>query len=179
MSLNNRVTEQRMRSAGILPVIRGYVLLGREHSNKSWSGFVGRSEHNETPHDTAVREFDEESCGLFDPAMIRQVLSKENSKESGINLITHATTITPRGYTYDLFAIDVEKYVHSNPMYGPQNIEKLFQTYRDKETDPYRREKDIVQWVPLRDVNNLHCRYSFYNDYNKLLPEINKYYSKF
>ena len=54
-------------SAGIIPytLINGrmYFLLGYER--KSWSGFIGSSENDETPIDTAVREFNEETALIF------------------------------------------------------------------------------------------------------------------
>jgi len=56
-------------AAGIIPVtiINGkyYFLLGLEKSNNKWSGFVGGSEPGETPKETAVREFHEETKLIF------------------------------------------------------------------------------------------------------------------
>jgi 8-oxo-dGTP pyrophosphatase MutT (NUDIX family) len=56
-------------AAGIIPVtiIHGkyYFLLGLERSNNKWSGFVGGSEPGETPKETAVREFHEETKLIF------------------------------------------------------------------------------------------------------------------
>ena len=40
-------------------------LLGKETSNKKWSGFVGGSEDYETPIETALREFNEETALTF------------------------------------------------------------------------------------------------------------------
>jgi hypothetical protein len=56
-----------MLSAGIIPytLIHGkmYFLLGYER--KSWSGFIGSSENEETPIQTAIREFNEETALIF------------------------------------------------------------------------------------------------------------------
>ena len=53
-------------AAGIIPYIHGpQFLLGLEKSNNKWSGFVGGSETGETPIETALREFNEETCMIF------------------------------------------------------------------------------------------------------------------
>jgi len=57
-------------AAGIVPVTiiynKYYFLLGLERSNNKWSGFVGGSEPGETPKETAVREFHEETKLIFE-----------------------------------------------------------------------------------------------------------------
>jgi 8-oxo-dGTP pyrophosphatase MutT (NUDIX family) len=56
-------------AAGIIPYTifnkKHYFLLGLEKSNRKWSGFVGKSEPGETPKQTALREFHEETKCLF------------------------------------------------------------------------------------------------------------------
>jgi 8-oxo-dGTP pyrophosphatase MutT (NUDIX family) len=57
-------------AAGIVPVTiienKYYFLLGLERSNNKWSGFVGGSESGETPKETAIREFHEETKLVFE-----------------------------------------------------------------------------------------------------------------
>ena len=56
-------------AAGIIPYTffngNVYFLLGLEKSNNKWSGFVGGSEIGETPQQTALREFHEETTMSF------------------------------------------------------------------------------------------------------------------
>jgi 8-oxo-dGTP pyrophosphatase MutT (NUDIX family) len=56
-------------AAGIIPYTfkdnQIYYLLGLEASNNKWSGFVGGSEPGETVQQTAIREFNEETCMIF------------------------------------------------------------------------------------------------------------------
>ena len=56
-------------AAGIIPYTffngKRSFLLGLEKSNKKWSGFVGTSESGESPQETALREFHEETTMTF------------------------------------------------------------------------------------------------------------------
>ena len=56
-------------AAGIIPYTffngKRSFLLGLEKSNKKWSGFVGTSESGESPQETALREFHEETTFSF------------------------------------------------------------------------------------------------------------------
>ena len=57
-------------AAGIIPYVRLngslFYLLGREKSTKKWSGFIGNTKDSDISiPNTAVREFNEETCLLY------------------------------------------------------------------------------------------------------------------
>ena len=57
-------------AAGIIPYIilneTVFYLLGKEKSNKKWSGFVGNYDSNDMSiYNTAIREFNEETCLIY------------------------------------------------------------------------------------------------------------------
>lgn len=61
------VTRSPLKSNSVtrsLPLNKSF-LLGLETSNKKWSGFVGGQEPGESIPETAIREFNEETSGLF------------------------------------------------------------------------------------------------------------------
>lgn len=73
-------------AAGILPIIKMndtiYFLLGREKhgldfdKSGKFSDFGGHKDLNETPEETAIREFDEESMGvLYDKNKLKGIIS--------------------------------------------------------------------------------------------------------
>lgn len=72
------------RRAGIVPFMidrRGetYILLGQDKQNGRWADLGGRSEKNETPLENAMREYLEESRGVFPidlSSLTRVVISK-------------------------------------------------------------------------------------------------------
>lgn len=158
----------KMKSAGILPVIRGHVLLGRESFAKHWSGFGGRCDDSETMLQTALREFDEESCGIFDKEKTKQFVNN--------NLINRMVSTTPKGDLFHMYVIDVDDYVRNNPKYYTMNIQDTFTSLRNKETVECRKEKDYVKWIPWKHVFKYNCRRSFINDYRNVLPIIENYY---
>jgi hypothetical protein len=57
-------------AAGIIPYIvlneTVFYLLGKEKSNKKWSGFIGNYHNNDLSiYNTAIREFNEETCLIY------------------------------------------------------------------------------------------------------------------
>ena len=66
----NVIQHTKPPAGGIIPFIKENnnlcFLLGKEVSCNKWSGFVGgSSEVDHDIYDTAVREFNEETCGIF------------------------------------------------------------------------------------------------------------------
>ena len=50
--------------AGIVPIIGYTALLGQDYENY-WSSFSGKQEIGETPPQTAIREFNEETSNMW------------------------------------------------------------------------------------------------------------------
>lgn len=168
-----------MYSAGIVPCVRGptgqgLVLIGRETQSQLWSGFAGKSEPgvDATPLDTALREFDEETCGVFGPEVLSTL--RENPERY---LIEHIQTCTPRGFVFHLYLFDFTHFVYALP-----TTEARFDALRLRETNAHRLEKDRVEWVDLLSVNQSRRRYRppFFNDLrHRLLPVLRRFTSSF
>ena len=114
------------------------MLVGRETNSRMWSGFGGKAEPGDaTPLDTALREMDEETCGLFDPQVLSQIRTHPERF-----MIEHIQTTTPRGFVFHMFVIDFTPFI-----YMLETTEARFDALRERETDTHRQEKDRVQWV--------------------------------
>ena len=151
-----------MNSAGILPVIfekdKTYILLGQE-SNGSWSGFAGGQDGDETPQETAFREFHEETADIFtevDYAFIRH------------NCFHVFNTKTPSGKLFVMYSVDFSKLDTSN-------TSLQFQFALKNTTNAYQREKTTIQWVEISNIFRRKLRHSFYKDIEKLLKAIKEH----
>jgi 8-oxo-dGTP pyrophosphatase MutT (NUDIX family) len=123
-------------AAGIIPYTifnnEIYFLLGLEKSNNKWSGFVGKSEPGETPKQTAIREFNEETALIFNN------ISLENAKEPVID-------ITGTGKIVYLWFIEF-----------PQNL--LNVNFNDtlkrnqKKLGKHFNEKSKLSWISLHSI---------------------------
>lgn len=125
-----------MFAAGIIPynIFNGKLcfLLGLE--NGKWSGFVGGSESNEEPIDTAIREFNEETALIFydDLYKIREQLTKT----------TPIVDKTSSGKTVYLWFISYQNDISR----FHENISKL-------NNKIYLEKKDI-RWFSVNEIKN-------------------------
>jgi 8-oxo-dGTP pyrophosphatase MutT (NUDIX family) len=164
-----------MYSAGIVPCVRGgFVLIGRETQSQLWSGFAGKSEPgvDATPLDTALREFDEETCSVFGPKVLSTI--RENPMRY---LIEHIQTCTPRGFVFHLYLFDFTSFVYALP-----TTEARFDALRSRESNAHRLEKDRVEWIDFMSENHSRRRYRapFFNDIrNRLLPALRRFTSSY
>ena len=167
-----------MYSAGIVPCVLGpaghglLVLMGRETQSQLWSGFAGKSEPgvDATPLDTALREFDEETCSVFGLEVLTAI--REHPERY---LIEHIQTYTPRGFVFHLYVFDFTSFVYALP-----TTEARFDALRMREYNAHRLEKDRVEWVDVLSDNRSHRRYRapFFNDLRHLLiPALRRFTS--
>ena len=125
-----------MFAAGIIPyrVSNGIIhfLLGLE--NSKWSGFVGGSESDEEPIDTAMREFNEETAMIFynDLGAIRK-------KIESIKPIIDKTSTGKTVYLWFIpFVGDISKF-HQN---------------KSKLNNKIYLEKEDIKWFTITEVKN-------------------------
>ncbi len=128
-------------AAGIIPYTRtrthGYsksFLLGLETSNKKWSGFVGGQEPGETIPETAVREFNEETSGLFKDHLKQIYLQV-------INTVPYIDTSSTGRNVYIFFIEFNEKLDVSN-----------FKFIRSLESAREYREKSDLKWFSASEI---------------------------
>lgn len=122
-------------AAGIIPYIvteNGIsFLLGLE--KRGWSGFVGSSEPGETPSQTALREFNEESAMIFSTYQI--------------NLTTlPIVEKTPTGKTVYLWFINFPKEIIG--------IESQFELNKSKLNKREYHEKSKLKWFNFYEIKN-------------------------
>lgn len=136
-------------SAGILPICKNQILLGKEH--RGWSAFGGKSEEGETPNVTAMREFKEETAGIF-----QQVKVDSNS--------CVVETSTPRGFPFFLFLIE---FPHAD-----KQVNDEFQRKRKLTNDKREKEKKNIEWIDISDVTKLRLSSSFAMDWQLVKTKI-------
>lgn len=139
-----------MRGAGILPVAiyknSYYFLFSREalypkhKSSGQWSDFGGSGEKGETVFQTAIREGQEESSGIFGTQKQLQKLVQTN----------FITKINIQHYTTYLFLIDLDTTL-------PLQIESAYQhalqnNPRAVEEENGLHEKDMAVWIHQKDL---------------------------
>jgi len=150
-----------MNSAGILPVIfendKTYVLLGEEDGK--WSGFAGGQDGDETPQETAFREFHEETAHIFpevDYKFLRQ------------NCFHVYNTTTPSKKIFVMYSVDFSSL-------NTESSNLQFQAALKNTTNAYEREKSSIQWVEVSNILKKKLRHSFYKDIEKLLSAIKEH----
>ncbi len=134
-----------LHSAGILPVCDNKILLGRE--KRGWSGFSGKSENNESPFDTAKREFTEETAGLFCDVVINYEKYKL------------LETKTPSGYPFFLYIMEFPYIEHIN---------QKFKLQLKNATNKNEKEKEELAWVNIWNVNTVQLSRSFSIDWKSI-----------
>ena len=147
-----------MNSAGILPVIKEngkiYMLLGKDLGG--WSGFSGGQDGDETPQETAFREFHEETIGIFPDVDIsflqRNCFHVHNAK-------------TPTGKIFVMYLVDFSSLDTKNTTYD-------FHTAFEKTVRVCEREKTSVQWVEISNVFKRKLRFAFYKDIDAFIKVI-------
>jgi 8-oxo-dGTP pyrophosphatase MutT (NUDIX family) len=124
-------------SAGVLPFFDNKILLGREE--RGWSAFSGKSEGDETPLETAVREFQEETANIFaDVAILETACLK---------------SITPRGIPFFLFLS-----CFKTPCV---DANEQFQIQRRLTKNQREMEKRELMWVNVDDIYSIQLSKSF------------------
>ena len=111
-------------------------ILGLEKSNNKWSGFVGGSEPCESIIQTAIREFNEETCMVF-----------ENNLDFFYNQCLQTRVIqefTPSGKRVYLWFIEVPYHV---------NLEQ-FSINQSLTEDPHFNEKSKLRWFTLQEIES-------------------------
>ena len=140
-------------NAGILPYTfhnnNIYFLLGKEHYGRDkgkYSDFGGKFENNETPLQTAKREFKEESINVI--PLKKNLLPIYNYKKK---------------YVMYLMEIKYNK-----------NINKIFKNKRNKCTNYSPTcEKSIIKWMSHKEIMKRDdIRKSFLNTYKLLIQQI-------
>ena len=123
-------------AAGIIPykiVNNEFIfLLGLERSNNKWSGFVGGSEPGESPVNTAIREFNEETSMIF--------------YEYPINIINIPPIIekTSTGKNVYLWFVNYPFNLNLNKFHYNQHI------YQNN----IYKEKSDLRWFNLNEIKN-------------------------
>ena len=110
-------------------------LLGLEKSNNKWSGFVGGSEPYESVIQTAIREFNEETCLIFKDNLdffYNECLKTRVIQET-----------TPSGKRVYLWFIEV-------PFL---NLEQ-FSINQSIVEDPHFKEKSKLRWFTLQEIES-------------------------
>jgi ADP-ribose pyrophosphatase YjhB (NUDIX family) len=134
-------------SAGIIPYNRelGFLLGNERHG---WAPFSGKSEHGETVFGTALREFHEESCNVFQDVSLADVLDEVHGK-------------TPRGRPFYMFVAN----------FPPLHREEQFIKARDVCDTYAMMEKTEIRWfTPVElESNNFHYRSCFTSEIPRLL----------
>ena len=122
-------------AAGIIPIKitdQIYFLLGLETSNNKWSGFVGSSEPGETIQQTAIREFNEESCMIF--------------KDIPITLDKFLVEKTSKGKNAYLYFVRFENLPHEIILNKSLEQNKKIYTKREYQ------EKKKLHWFSLTEI---------------------------
>ena len=158
-------------SAGILPytIYNGqiYFLLGRTKYDGSWSDFGGGEEKSDkNVHQTAIREFYEETIGTVqDISHLKNTFKKKNFNEF--------TGLTTRGRQYHMFLIFIP---HKNyTLAFKKNLSFVTYTHLPQK---YQEMTDIkwfehttlknAELINLRDV----FKETFTNNYEKIMSSI-------
>ena len=149
-----------MYSAGILPVYKSSILLGKER--RGWSGFSGKCDKDdEDILCTAIREFQEETAGLLDIDCVKSLIQGAVLVES----------VTPRGHKFHLYVMNVTK-----KEYDALSNNK-FQLKRKTVRLPQQREKVEIKWVDISEIYELDLSQCFKHDLKTLLNVINVMHS--
>jgi 8-oxo-dGTP pyrophosphatase MutT (NUDIX family) len=144
-----------MTAAGVIPVIKGYILLG-EDAKHYWSAFGGKQELNETLTETAYREFMEETCYLF-PSLcytefVKRILCVTNTK-------------TPSGKDFSQYVVSFEG------IDCDCNLFKTFQSHLPRQI--CFLEKTKVEWFSLNNLPNMKTWFK-----RELLDILQAYYER-
>ena len=131
-------------ASGIIPYVKYnneiYFLLGYE--NKKWSGFVGGFEESDkTIENTAIREFNEETAGIFTNQL---VFIYENMLKNGILFKTKTKN-------RDVYIWFVEIRSENYKYY---NVSERFQISKLNTTDKHFKEKEKIKWFNSKEVND-------------------------
>jgi len=148
-------------SAGIIPIIFKEnhdikILLGKER--QGWSSFSGGSELNEDYIETAIREFNEETCYIY------KFIDKKYVEDNVIDIVK---STTPSGKQFHLYLID---FTNENV----EEITKEFETNRKKMNNIYEKEKYDIGWFDLERILKLKLRNCFYKDFKTIFRIIIK-----
>jgi hypothetical protein len=131
-------------SAGIIPFNRNRgFLLGKE--KHGWAPFSGKSEQGETIFGTAIREFHEESCNVFQDISMSDVLDRIEAK-------------TPRGKPFYMFVCqfpDIER-------------NQEFLNSRQDSNDYSMLEKMELRWFSPKELTS--DGYRFRNCFTNEIP---------
>ena len=127
-------------AAGIIPYtfFNGtiYFLLGLERSNNKWSGFVGGSETGETPQQTALREFHEETTMSF--------LKLNDYIIETLKLTLPVIEKTKTGKKVYLWFV----------RFPPELNQADFHKNQLKTNEPTLKEKSDITWFSLAQIEN-------------------------
>lgn len=125
--------------------------LGRDKGK--WSGFAGGYESGENPLDAAVREFFEESMGLFGPPKTLRALLTRTAIKLDVQNGTH-------------FLLPVQYQPYLPHMF--EGIRAMYASVRDPDEYTPFVEKDAIMWIPLDssspEVRRMPFRGGFFHD---------------
>lgn len=156
-----------MYSAGIVPCVPEYILVGKETNSGFWSGFAGKCEpYDKCPLETAFREFEEETCGVFGSYVI-SCLRKNTQRY----LINHIQSVTPKGHIFHMYLFDFTSFVYSIRM-----TREEFHIRRQRETNECYLEKNDITWIHLSEFNDRVYRQPFWKDLRKIKPLVLNYF---
>lgn len=143
-----------MVGAGVLPVWKGWVLLGREARDKQWADFGGKRDDTDKSYkDTAAREWEEETMSMW---WTQKEMRKQLQKIRPIQLARYQMFVVP-----------------FRPRQGMirqfHNIYKHF--YHCRKCPEGMLEKDRVKWVRIGDVLKMNVRPWFRQMFRQWLQE--------
>jgi len=136
-----------MFSAGILPYDGDYIFVGLQA--EGWTTFSGKSKIAETPVNTAIREFCEETAGLFSVLDVKEVISD----------VKPIVMSTPRGYCFYLYCVNIKR---------DTEHASRFETLRNSQTRPESLEMREVEWIKIDELEHKRLRNAFRSDYLKI-----------
>ena len=153
-----------MSSSGILPIFINStldvkILLGKEYNG--WSSFSGKSEHDESAVQTALREFNEETSYVFKDYLDQNYINN--------NTIDVLFTKTPSMKIFTLYIVDFSK-IPSDIL---QECTLNFICSRNTCVKMCEKEKTAIEWFDINDIKHLHLRHCFHKDFKRIHKSIN------
>lgn len=145
--------------SGLIPIAkfhnRLYFLLGKDIAYQKWSDFGGKSDNNELPLDTAVREGYEETNGfLGSKQLIRDNIVKYNLPIFKTNNNRHTCYLMNIEYQKEL-----PNYMNHNFNYIKENAPSIVDNYNNG-----LYEKDYINWFTIEELKNFTEFRSYFKD---------------
>ena len=122
-------------------------LLGKQQVGGGWSSFSGKLREGETVEEGALREFTEETLGIFGHA------TQDLRRSIHQRRVTHGAT-TPSGGEFTLFCVPCF------PSSDPTAEQRRYAEAKDK-VEGGEAEKAEIRWVRWADLQSIKLRRGF------------------